>query len=123
VLAATGSGGFVLGHAGATDPDVYYVQRLMLSSGSRLRIAGPVLLVLANGITVSGVLGDASHPEWLTMAAAAGDVTIQPESRLYGNILDPDGEITIEGGAVVVGEVASDRLTIKADGVLSEPRR
>lgn len=123
VLTANGSGGFVLGHAGATDPDVYYVQRLMLSAGSRLRIAGPVLLVLANGITVSGILGDVRHPEWLTMATAAGDVTIQAESRIYGNILAPDGEITIERAAVVIGEVASDRLTIKADGVLAEPRR
>jgi hypothetical protein len=122
VLTASGGGGFVLGHGGATAPDVYHVQRLILTNGAHLRIAGPVLLVLANGITVSGVLGDVDHPEWLTLAVAAGGVTIQPDSRLYGNVLAPEGEVTIERGAAIVGEVASDRLTIKQDGVLAEPR-
>jgi hypothetical protein len=123
VLTSRGDGGFVFGRAGATQTEVYHVQRLMLTANSRLRIAGPVMLVLANGMTVSGVLGDVDHPEWLTLALAAGGVTLLPDSRLYGGVIAPDGEVVVETGAAIVGEVVSDRLTIRQDAVLAEPRR
>jgi hypothetical protein len=122
VLTARGGGGFVFGHAGATQADVYHIQRLMLTANSHLRIAGPVMLVLANGMTVSGVLGDADHPEWLTLAFAAGGVTLLPDSRLYGSVVAPDGEVSIESGAAIIGEVVSDRLTVRSDAVLAQPR-
>jgi hypothetical protein len=123
VLTARGGGGFVFGRAGAIQADVYHVQRLMLTANSHLRIAGPVMLVLANGMTVSGVLGDVDHPEWLTLAFAAGDVNLLPDSRLYGSVVAPDGDVIIESGAAIIGEVVSDRLTIRQDAVLAEPRR
>ena len=122
-LTANGSSTLILGHAGATEPDVYHVQSLTLNGNSRVRVVGPVLLVLANGVTVGNVMGDSQHSEWLTLAVASGGVTLNGDAALYGYVIAPSGTVIVNGGAMLIGEVISDRLTINGNGVLAEPTR
>lgn len=112
----------VLGHPGGSGPDVYHLRSLTLRRGARLEIDGPVLIVLADGASIAGLAGNADRPEWLTIAVAAGGVTVGADSSLYGYIVAPVGEVVINRRALVTGEVISDRLTINPDGVLAEPR-
>ena len=64
---ASGGSGFTLGVAGAILPSVYYFQRLTLNSQARIEVTGPVIVVVANSVSVNGgVIGNADHPEWLT---------------------------------------------------------
>lgn len=120
-LTANANTTLVFGHAGATQPDVYNLQGLTLNGGSRLRIAGPVVLLLANGITVNGAFGDAPHAQWLTVAIAHGGLTVNANGAVAGYVLAPSGTITINGGGTLTGEVITDRLTINGNGELSEP--
>ncbi|HEY9508971.1 MAG TPA: hypothetical protein VIV82_03835, partial [Verrucomicrobiae bacterium] len=46
---ANGGSGFTLGVAGATQPAIYNLQNLTLNGQSRLEIAGPIVLTVANG--------------------------------------------------------------------------
>ena len=120
-LTANAGTEFVLGHVGATEPDVYNVETLTLNGSSRARIVGPVLLVLANGTTIGNVAGDPKHPEWLTIAVASGGVTLNSNATLNGFVIAPTGTVTINGGATLTGEVIADGLTINANGILAEP--
>jgi hypothetical protein len=122
-LTANGGSALVLGRAGATAPEVYHLRGLSLRDGAGLRISGPVLIVLANGATINGTAGAPDHPEWLTLAVAAGGVTMRADATLFGYIVAPAGEVVIDRRAVVTGEVISDRLTINPNGILAEPRR
>lgn len=120
-LTANGTSGFVLGHAGATQPDVYYVQALTLNGAAHLAVAGPVRLVLANGLTLSSDTGASASPRWLTIAVASGGVTVNGSATLYGSVVAPNGSVTLNGGATLVGEVSADRLTINGSALLKEP--
>ncbi|HVU36543.1 MAG TPA: pectinesterase family protein [Opitutaceae bacterium] len=119
-LTANGASNFVLGHAGAVSPDVYNLQSLILNGSSRLRIMGPVLIVLANGVTLNGSVGDGAHPEWLTIAVANGGVTLNGNANLAGFVIAPQGMVTINGGTLT-GEVTADRLIVNGNAVLAEP--
>jgi polygalacturonase len=120
-LIANGNSGFVFGHADATQPDVYNLQALTLNGNSRLKIAGPVLIVLANGVTLNGNVGNAGHPEWLTIAIASGGLTTNGNAKLYGFVIAPQGTVILNGNGGINGEVISDRLTINGSALLTEP--
>jgi polygalacturonase/pectin methylesterase-like acyl-CoA thioesterase len=120
-IVANGNTTLVLGHAGALRPDVYQVQTLTLNGNSRVQLAGPVLLVLANGLAVNGTVNDAAHAEWLTVAIASGGLTLNGNAAFGGFVVAPSGTVTINSGAILTGEVISDGLAINADGQLNEP--
>ena len=116
---ANGGSGFTLGVAGAVLPSVYYFQRLTLNSQARIEVVGPVIVVVANGVSANGgVIGSADHPAWLTFNIYAGGLALNSGANVYGYVAAPRGAMVINGGCQVVGGLASDRLTINNNGRL-----
>jgi autotransporter-associated beta strand protein len=116
---ANGGSGFTLGVAGSVLPSVYNFHRLMLNSQARIEVVGPVIVVVANGVSVNGgVIGSADHPAWLTFNLYAGGLTLNSGANVYGYVAAPRGAVGINGNCQVVGGLASDRLTINSNGRL-----
>ncbi|HEU0172733.1 MAG TPA: Ig-like domain-containing protein [Blastocatellia bacterium] len=116
---ANGGSGFTLGVAGAVLPSVYYFQRLTLNSQARIEVVGPVIVIVANGISVNGgVIGNADHPAWLTFNVYAGGLTLNGGANVYGYVAAPRGAVAVNGNCLIVGGLASDRLTINNNGRL-----
>ncbi|HEY4248256.1 MAG TPA: rhamnogalacturonan lyase B N-terminal domain-containing protein [Lacunisphaera sp.] len=113
------SGSFVLGVAGATEPAVYSLQNLTINGNVTLKIAGPVILTLANGVTFNGAAGNSAHPEWFTLQIYSGGVTLNGNGTLYGTIIAPNGTVTLN--AALHGIVSSDRLILNGNALLDEP--
>lgn len=109
---------FVLGLAGATQPAVYQLQRLTLRGPSNLRLVGPVVLNLASGLSVTGQLGVASDPLWLTINVASGGVTLNGGATLIGIVRAPAGEVVLVGQSRLHGAVFADRLTLDGGAVI-----
>ncbi|HVT73916.1 MAG TPA: ExeM/NucH family extracellular endonuclease [Lacunisphaera sp.] len=119
---ANGNSSFVLGVAGSSNPAVYNLQNLALNGNSRLVIAGPVALTLANGASLNGNVGSPDHPEWLSLEVASGGITLNGGTSLAGFVVAPNGTVTINGNSRLTGNVTADRLTINGNGVLAEPQ-
>jgi len=116
---ANGGSGFTLGVAGSVLPSVYYFQRLTLNSQAQIQVVGPVIVVVANSVSVNGgVVGSADHPAWLTFDIYAGGLTLNGGANVYGYVAAPRGAVVISGNCQVVGGLASDRLTINTNGRL-----
>src|SRR5215470_17657279 len=112
-FAANSGSGFTLGVAGATQPSVYYFQRLSLNNQAQLEVIGPVIIVVANSVSVNGgVIGNADHAAWLTFNMYAGGLTLNGGANVYGYVAAPGGAVAINGNCQIVGGMASDRLTI-----------
>lgn len=110
-----------LGVPGSTEPTVYDIQSLQLNSGAQIRIVGPVILTVANSVTVNGSnVGNASHLEWLVLRVYAGGLTLNNSSTMHGTIIAPAGSVAINGNAVVRGTITADRLTINGNGLLDD---
>jgi rhamnogalacturonan endolyase len=120
-LTANGGGVFVLGNAGATTPAVYHVQKLTLNGNATLRIAGPVILELGSSVNFMRDVGAEAHPEWLTLQLPLGDLTLQAGAVFHGDVIAPNGNVTIGGGAKLQGHVSADSLTINGGGLLVDP--
>jgi hypothetical protein len=117
-LTANGNSGFTLGVAGATTPAIYHLQNLTMNGSSRLQIAGPVVLNLAHGVSINGQVGEAAHPEWVTLNVASGGVTLNGNVTLHGYVAAPNGTVAINDSSTLHGGVACDRLTINGNGLL-----
>jgi rhamnogalacturonan endolyase len=116
---ANGGSGFTLGVAGSILPSVYYFQRLTLNSQARVEVIGPVIVVVANGVSANGgVIGSADHPAWLTFNVYAGGLTLNSGANVHGYVAAPRGTVVINGNCQVAGGLASDRLTINSNGRL-----
>lgn len=112
--------GFVLGVADVAEPAVYHFQNLVLNSGSELKIVGPVVVVLAEGLTLNGTVGEPAHPEWLELQIASGGLTLNRDAAVHGVVVAPQGAVTINHGAALHGRVSSDRLVVNSGGLLTE---
>jgi hypothetical protein len=118
-FAVNGAGSLILGVPGATKPSVYYFQHLTLNSSARVQIVGPVLVVVANGFSLSdSTMGSAEHPEWLTLHIASGGLTLNSSSEVHGYVVAPAGHITINNNSRLSGGLAADRLTLNSHGLL-----
>jgi polygalacturonase/pectin methylesterase-like acyl-CoA thioesterase len=117
---ANGNSSLVLGVEGAATPAVYNLQNLVLNGGSKLELAGPVVLTLANGTTINGIAGSAAHPAWLELRIAAGGLTLNANAELHGRVVAPGGTVIINGNAALHGSVAADGLTINANAELDD---
>lgn len=120
VLTANGDTAFVLGHGGATVPEVYNLQSFITGAGASVRVAGPVLLVISDGAQLDGRLGEPCHPEWLSFSVASGDVSVG--SIVHGYVLAPNSTVTVARGARLIGQVSSNRLVVQPNAILEEPR-
>jgi len=114
-----GNGGLVLGVEGAEEPAVYELQGLTLNGNASVQVVGPVVLKLANGMNVNGVLGSAENPEWLELQIANGGLTVNGNGAVNGVVIAPKGSVMINGR--IHGRVSADRLTINGNGVLEDP--
>jgi endoglucanase len=117
-LSVNGSASLVLGVAGATEPAVYEAQSITLGGNASLKIVGPVLLKLANSLTLNGTLGSADHPEWLELQIAAGGLTVNSTATVHGIVIAPNGPVVING--TLHGRISADGLTINGGGVLED---
>jgi endo-1,4-beta-xylanase len=113
---ANRNAGFTLGVAGATEPAIYNLQGLTLNAASRLEIVGPVILTLATGTTVSGVMGVQGKPEWLSLRFSSGGLTLNRSAVCHARVIAPEGTVRISG--TLNGRVIANRLTINSGGVL-----
>jgi len=111
-------GSFTLGVAGATTPAVYAFQHLALNGASRLDVAGPVIVTVANAVTASGNLGNSAHPDWLTLKLAAGGLTLNGNVSVYGYVTAPSGKVTLNGNSQLVGGLIADQLTLNGTSLL-----
>jgi rhamnogalacturonan endolyase len=120
---AGGNSGFSLGVAGATAPAVYHLQDLginLQSGNAKLQIVGPVIITVANGTVINGLAGSAAHPEWLTLRIAGGGLTIAG-GTFHGDVVAPNGAVTLEDAATLNGAVVSDQLTLDGSSILNDP--
>lgn len=109
---ANGGGSFVLGTAGATQAAVYNFEDITLNSLANLNVVGPVVVNVANRVSVNSscVVGSAANPRWLALNVSRYDVTING-GQLYGVVRAPAGSVTLSA-ATLKGSVESDRLTV-----------
>ena len=115
---ANGGSGFTLGIAGASQPAVYNFQHLTLNGNAVINVVGPVVVTLANGSAFNGSMGASAHPDWLVLAVAANDLTLNGGASLYGYVNAPAGAVTVNGGSQLVGGLTSGRLTVNGNGVV-----
>ncbi|MGH7937131.1 MAG: hypothetical protein ACRD5Z_24930, partial [Bryobacteraceae bacterium] len=74
---SSGGTGFVFGIAGSPQPTVYNLQKLTLNSGSRLALAGPVVINVKDIVTVNGATaGDVGNPLALSLNVSNAGVTV-----------------------------------------------
>jgi hypothetical protein len=118
-FAVNGSNTLVLGVAGASVPAVYELQSLTISKNASVKILGPVTLKLASGLTLDGLLGSATHPDWLELQLASGGLIVNGGASLIGVVTAPNGTVTLNGA--LRGRVSADRLIINGAGVLEDP--
>ena len=112
--------GFILGDPDATVPVVYELQSLTLSGGATLHVVGPVWLKLRQTLSVDGTAGSATHPRWLLVHVSDGGTTLKLGATLHGEIVAPNGTVTIGDTATLNGNVSADALTITLNGLLHE---
>jgi hypothetical protein len=115
---ANSGAGFTLGIAGALRPVVYNFQKLTLTGQAGLRLAGPVIVNLANGFVAYGTVGSSAEPTWLAVSIYSGDFTITGQSTVFGYIAAPNGTIAISGQGQLTGGAVSDRLSVSGGGLL-----
>jgi len=115
---ANGNNRLILGVAGATTPAVYNLQGLTLNGSSEVQVVGPVVINLASGLSLNAGIGDADHPEWLTLNLAAGGLTLNGGAFCSGSVVAPAGTVLINGNSTLNGRVVCDRLTINSNGLL-----
>jgi hypothetical protein len=72
-------------------------------------------VVLTAAASVNAAAGNASHPEWLSLAVASGGLTLNSGGSLSGFVATP-AAVVIHG--TLSGRVACDRLTINSAGAL-----
>jgi hypothetical protein len=90
-----------------------------LNSGAQVQIAGPILVVIANGCSLSrSTMGSAVRPEWLTLHIASGGLTLNSSSEVHGFVVVPAGQVTINNNSELSGGLAADRLTLNSHGLL-----
>ena len=92
-----------------------------MNGNATLKIVGPVVLRLANGINFngSGVTGTSGQP--FTIEIASGDLTLNGSVTLNASVVVPNGRVTVNGAATLNGRVAADNLTLNGNGLLNDP--
>lgn len=106
--------------AGATEPSVYNFQNLQLNGTAQVEVVGPIVVTVANGVSLNGSAGAPQHPEWLTLSIAAGGLTLNGNVTFDGAVVAPHGSVTINGNSTLNGSAACDQLIINGRGVLNQ---
>lgn len=111
----------VLGTPGATLPDVYEMDSLVINGGASVSLDGPAILKLGSALSVNGTVGRESHPEWLMLQFSAGGLTLNGTAKVLGDVRAPEGTVTVNGDAELQGLVEADRLVVNGQGMVTQP--
>jgi cytoskeletal protein CcmA (bactofilin family) len=111
-----GGSELVLGSTGTTTPVLYQLQNLNLTGNSRISLASPVLLTIANSFTANGLVGMTNQSAWLQLQVANGGLKLNGGCTVHGNVTAPAGTVVVDGNSLLVGSVQCDRLTVNAGG-------
>jgi hypothetical protein len=111
---AGGTTAFVFGVAGATQPSVYNLQNLALTDQAQLRLAGPVILTVANGVAGarSAVFGEVSNPSWLSLRLSRIGLALADSSALHGVVRAPSATVSMLGSSRLIGAVFCNQLVV-----------
>lgn len=109
---------FILGVQGATSPSVYHFQSLAVRS--ELRLVGPVIINVANNMTVD------SHAKfsidrsasWLRINARSA-FTLNSHSQMRGHVVAPAGTVIVNSDAKLCGTVVARGLKVNSRGILT----
>ena len=107
-------GALVLGTPNDNSPDVYNFQNLSFNGQSQLKVVGPVVVTVRNGLNVGSVWGSSQNQAWLQLNISNGGTNINSGAAIYGAVRAPNGSVNVNG--VVWGSVQADRLTINNGG-------
>ena len=106
----------VLGNIGDTEPAVYSFQSLNMNNCD-VAIVGPVQIRIDGGINLQRLAGNSENPDWLDIYAT-GDVNMNSNSMIYGDIYTRGGRVTINNNSTVTGVVIADALTMNSNSSL-----
>jgi hypothetical protein len=110
---ANNANAFVLGTPGATIPSAYSFTTLNLNSTSALKIVGPVIITITDGLSTSSNIGASLHPEWTRLRIASGSLVLN--GGITAAIVEaPAGNVTLNGGAKLTGGVAANSLILNS---------
>jgi PKD repeat protein len=119
---ASGQTTFVLGVQGSNTPAIYNLQELTLNGSSTVRLAGPVIVTVANNVTLNGqsLMGEGTNPQWLLLKLATQTPANSPtpglkisgNGTLHGLVLAPSTLVKIDGNSTLEGALYCDRLTL-----------
>ena len=113
------AGSLVLGNAGSTTPVIYHLQRLEVEGTGRVRVVGPIVVTVAEKISVEGEVGTRAHPEWLALQSPKAGVSVHGDGRLYAHVNTPRGKVTLHGRSQAVGSVMTDELEVHGNSTLT----
>lgn len=108
----------VIGSSISNEPLFYSFERLQLNGSSKLTLAGPVVVVLANGFSSGGTIGNPDNSDWLLMNMSKGGLNLNSNGRFYGVLKAPNGHVNINGNARFEGALEADRLNLNGGGVI-----
>ena len=109
-------GALILGTPNDSSPDVYNFQNLTFTGSSRLKIVGPVVVTVRNGINVNSVLGSSQNQAWLRLNISNGGLNVSNNGLVYGAVRAPNGSVNVNG--TIWGSVQADHLTVNNGGVI-----
>ena len=94
------------------------MEELTLNSTGQLQIVGPVVINVANRVTLArnATLGSDSKPEWLSLNIAQNGLSLSTDARLAGIVRAPSGQAAISGR--LKGVLACDSLSLNSSGVI-----
>lgn len=105
------SSSFILGQPNSTT--VYHFEQLLLSTSSKITLAGPVVINLLKPLVVpsGAIVGSESSPVWLQLNSISS-VTVD-KSTVFALINAPKALVTIGTDSKLKGHVSCDRLVVK----------
>ncbi|MDQ8187797.1 MBG domain-containing protein, partial [Pelagicoccus sp. SDUM812002] len=120
-LTANGSSSFILGTAGATEPAVYNLEGITLNGyNTGIQILGPVVINLSGNVSLNNAtIGDEASPESLWLRFSDGDLTLNGSSNLNGFVEAPSSKVTLNGSSTLQGCIASEKLVINGNALLT----
>lgn len=109
---ANGGSAFVLGKEDVTEPQVYHFERLLLNGNASLRVAGPVVITVGQGVMLNGSAGNQDDPNWLHLRLINGPVTLNGRASIHGFVNAPASTVTLNSSSRLIGGLTADRLVL-----------
>ena len=109
-------GALVFGAQNSATPSVYNFQNLTFNGQAQLKVVGPVVVNVRNGMNVGSVLGSAENQAWLQLRISNGSLNLNNGGVIYGSLRAPNGSVSVNG--TLWGTAQADRLTVNNSGAI-----